>query len=215
MVLILDNDWENSIPSISTKMGFFRRVHDATLRDKVLSCEISRPQCWATSLQIERSQPHVGWAMWPKCPRNECRGKFAGCSHGKATQTPSKDQVEWLHLRRCLFPSWREASRTIWDCCWPWSTVFRVLLGLLSLQPFPEERRAWNWMEFSEVLCCYLARFISLAGRAGLKPMQPMQLHWAPSIRGSRAMVFGHVVHFRQILLALANSVKPAYKSHC
>jgi len=27
--------------------------------------------------------------------------------------------------------------------------------------------------------------------RAGLKPMQPMQLHWAPRLLGSRAMVFG------------------------
>jgi len=27
--------------------------------------------------------------------------------------------------------------------------------------------------------------------RAGLKPMQPMQLHWAPRLWASRAMVFG------------------------
>jgi len=32
--------------------------------------------------------------------------------------------------------------------------------------------------------------------RAGLKPMQPMQLHWAPRVWGPRAMVFGQVVHF-------------------
>ena len=28
-------------------------------------------------------------------------------------------------------------------------------------------------------------------GRAGLKPMQPMQLHWAPCLWGPRGMVFG------------------------
>ena len=27
--------------------------------------------------------------------------------------------------------------------------------------------------------------------RAGLKPMQPMQLHWAPRLWGPRAMLFG------------------------
>jgi len=27
--------------------------------------------------------------------------------------------------------------------------------------------------------------------RAGLEPIQPMRLHWAPRLRGPRAMVFG------------------------
>jgi len=30
-----------------------------------------------------------------------------------------------------------------------------------------------------------------LSTRASLKPMQPMQLHWAPRLCGPRAMVFG------------------------
>jgi len=50
--------------------------------------------------------------------------------------------------------------------------------------------------------------------RAGLKPMQPMQLHWAQLLWGPRAMVFRKVVHFCQILLELENSVETAYKSH-
>jgi len=41
--------------------------------------------------------------------------------------------------------------------------------------------------------------------RAGLKPMQPMRLHWAPRPRGPRATVFGRVVYFCQILLAHEN----------
>ena len=49
--------------------------------------------------------------------------------------------------------------------------------------------------------------------RAGLKPMQPMRLHWAPRLRGPRAMVVGQVVYFCQILLAHGNCRK-AYKSH-
>ena len=47
--------------------------------------------------------------------------------------------------------------------------------------------------------------------RAGLKLMQPMQLHWAARFRGPRAMVVGQVVLFCQILLELENCRK-AYK---
>jgi len=50
--------------------------------------------------------------------------------------------------------------------------------------------------------------------RAGLKPMQPMQLHWAPHLWGPRGMVFGQAVHFCQILLELENSVETVYKPH-
>jgi len=51
------------------------------------------------------------------------------------------------------------------------------------------------------------------AGRAGLKPMQPMRLHWAPRLREPRAMVFGQVVYFCKIILVHENC-KKAYKSH-
>jgi len=47
--------------------------------------------------------------------------------------------------------------------------------------------------------------YLSAGPRTGLKPMQPMQLHWAPRVWGPRPVVFGHVVHFCQILFALAN----------
>jgi len=46
--------------------------------------------------------------------------------------------------------------------------------------------------------------------RAGLKPVQPMQLHWAP-----RHGVLGRLLIFLQIPLALENSVETAYESHC
>ena len=44
--------------------------------------------------------------------------------------------------------------------------------------------------------------------RAGLKPMQPMRLHWAPRLRGPRASggpapCVWIVVYFCQVLLAL------------
>ena len=44
--------------------------------------------------------------------------------------------------------------------------------------------------------------------RVGLKPVQPLRLHWA------LAMVVEQVVYFCQILVAHENCRK-AYKSHC
>jgi len=38
--------------------------------------------------------------------------------------------------------------------------------------------------------------------------MQHMQLHWAPRLGVPFAMVSGQVIHFLQILVELANSVK-------
>jgi len=45
---------------------------------------------------------------------------FTVYTHGKAAQSLSNDQVEWLYLRPCLVPSWCGSSRTTWDCCWLW-----------------------------------------------------------------------------------------------
>ena len=53
------------------------------------------------------------------------------------------------------------------------------------------------------LLSCEL--FSLSKARAGLKPMHPMQLHYAPRLWSPRAMVVGHVVHFCQIILALKN----------
>jgi len=36
--------------------------------------------------------------------------------------------------------------------------------------------------------------------RVGLKAIQPMQLHWASRLWGARAMVFGKVVNFCQMV---------------
>jgi len=48
----------------------------------------------------------------------------------------------------------------------------------------------------------------SFACSAGLKPMQPMRLHWVPRLRGPRAMVVGQVVYFCLILFAHKNCTK-------
>jgi len=51
--------------------------------------------------------------------------------------------------------------------------------------------------------------------RAGLKPMQPTQLYWAPRFWGPRAVVFRQVVHFSQNRLALESSAETVCKLHC
>jgi len=51
----------------------------------------------------------------------------------------------------------------------------------------------------------YAVLWYIIASRAGLEPMQPMQLHWAPRLWRPPAMVLGQDVHFCQILLALEN----------
>ena len=62
------------------------------------------------------------------------------CTHGKVTQSSSKNQVAWLHLRPCLVPSWCGASRTIWDCCWSRGISGRP--GAAAPWLYPKEKRA-------------------------------------------------------------------------
>jgi len=52
-------------------------------------------------------------------------------------------------------------------------------------------------MEFVAGTISLSCELFSLSkGRAGLKPIHPMQLHWVPHLWGPCAMVVGQVVHF-------------------
>ena len=94
-------------------------VHGVTLRYKVRSCDIRKALDVELHLRIQR--PQLRWlAIYPKCPGKDWKAGPAGYTHRKATHSPTKDQVEWLHLRPCLVPSWCGTSRTTWDCCWSW-----------------------------------------------------------------------------------------------
>jgi len=42
---------------------------------------------------------------------------------------------------------------------------------------------------------------LTLKPRVGLKPLQLMQLHWAPCLRGPRAMTFGRLLIFARYYL--------------
>ena len=87
-----------------------------------------------------------GSDTWPEWPRIDWRGKScwlhprpsgAGCTHGKAAQWSSKEQVEWLHLRPWFEPA--ELSENVVD-----REVYGVLVELLSSWPSPEEKREWR-----------------------------------------------------------------------
>jgi len=43
---------------------------------------------------------------------------------------------------------------------------------------------------------CHSGPALSRYRTFGLKPMQPMQLHWAPRLWVPRVMVFGKIIHF-------------------
>jgi len=75
-----------------------------------------------------------------------------------------------------------------------------------------EEKKADIFV--AEILKGMMESMVGFAFRAGIKPMQPMQLHWAPRL-WPRAMVFEKIVHFCQIHLALENSVETPCKLHC
>jgi len=70
--------------------------------------------------------------------------RAAVCTHGKAAQSSTKEQVEWLHLRPCLVPSWRGVSRTIWDCCWFWGVSSPPRAGAPATLPKGKPGTAMN-----------------------------------------------------------------------
>ena len=55
-------------------------------------------------------------------------------THGKTVQRSATNQVEWLRFLPCLVPSWRGASRTIWEYC---LSIFQVFLGVLTPSTLP------------------------------------------------------------------------------
>ena len=65
-----------------------------------------------------------------------------------AAQSLSKDQVEWLHLRPCLVPSWCGSSRTTWDCCWSWGIFGHP--GAAAPATLPKGNRARKWVNEHE-----------------------------------------------------------------
>jgi len=63
-----------------------------------------------------------------------------GCTHGKAAQRSTKDQVAWLHLRPCLAPPWRGSQqnyqRLLWTVRYSESPRAMVLNPFHTSYPF-------------------------------------------------------------------------------
>jgi len=57
----------------------------------------------------------------------------AAYTHGKVPQKLSKGHVGWLCLWPCLVPSWRGASRIIWNYCWPWGVSSPPVVAVPAL----------------------------------------------------------------------------------
>jgi len=68
-----------------SKIGFLRRVHGVTLRNKVRSCEIREVlTVHQAILRIKRSQLYVISTMWPECPGKIDEASPSGFTFGKA-----------------------------------------------------------------------------------------------------------------------------------
>jgi len=94
------------------EMEFLRWLHSATFRDKVRRCEMRKTLNAEALLRAEIPATLV-WPRFQKVPGKIGEAGLAGYAHRKATHSSTKDQVEWLHLRPCLVPSWCGTSRTI------------------------------------------------------------------------------------------------------
>jgi len=97
------------------QMGFLRRVCGMLLRNKVRSCRIHKAVKVKPLFRIERFQ--LRWVR-PR-DQNALGRQAAGKTNGRATQRSYEDQVDRLHFRLCLVPSFGD-RRSIRNCCWPW-----------------------------------------------------------------------------------------------
>jgi len=96
-----------------------RYAPGVTLSDEVRNCEICRALNVEALLRTDRSQlrwlGHVSRMPQEKLARHALLAK---------PQESGPEFVQGLGgvitLRPCLVPSFCGASRTIWDCCWPW-----------------------------------------------------------------------------------------------
>ena len=71
-------------------------------------CQTTSPNQEIPAMLVRPSVQNAPEKVGDTCP--------AGYSHRKTANRLLKHQVEWLHPRPCLIPSWCWASKTIWDC---------------------------------------------------------------------------------------------------
>jgi len=128
----------------AAEMGFFRNVHDVTLRHKVRKAQLwtSKTLNVQSLLQIKRSHAAT-MARQRDAPGKIGEANPAGCTQGKVAyrfrpRTRWRDYISDLAWS-CLGLEPGELLKVAES-----TEVFRYLL--LLLRPFREEKRVWKWM---------------------------------------------------------------------
>jgi len=104
----------------AVEMGFLQSSRWKTSRQSAQLRNSQSPECRTTSPPNREIPATLVRPCVQNVPGKSGETRPAGYTPGKAVKRTPKGQVEWLHLRPCLVPSWCGASKTIWDCCWSW-----------------------------------------------------------------------------------------------
>jgi len=103
----------------AVEIGFFRWVHGVHFATTWATVKFVNPWMLAHFSESKHLN-YIDLAMCPECSKKIQAASSSGYTRGKAAQKSSQDQVVWLHLRPGLFQFQCGASKTIWDCGWPW-----------------------------------------------------------------------------------------------
>ena len=130
--------------STSARDGILRRVRSVTfVRQSAQLWNSESPECLATSTNREIPATFVRLCDH-NVPVKIGKASSAHYTTVKLSSGCTRTTCLWLHLRPCLIPSWRGASRTICECCWSWCIFESVrLLARASWA----EKRVWKWMK--------------------------------------------------------------------
>ena len=118
------------------------------LATKCAAMKFTKP--WISSHFTQSKDPsYVGSAMCPECP-----GKDFPRQVMLATSTRKQHigcpRTRWRAATPTLLcPSWRGASRNIWDCCWPWRAWVLLVLRAPASLPRGKAGMKIEWRDFS------------------------------------------------------------------
>ena len=148
-------------------MGFLRRVHDMTLRNKVESAQLWNlwnPECRFISPSSRKISDTLVRPFDQNVPGNIGEASPAGYTHGKVDQRPGGVATSATLLGPVFLCG---ASRTIWDFCW--REVHLLILGELPPRPSPQRKAGMKrseWLDLTPVrfnVICTLLVSISAA----------------------------------------------------
>ena len=111
---------KNIISSAIGRNGIFAKSSGVTLCEKVRSCEIRKVLNVESLLESRGPSYSLVGPCYQNAPGKIVEANPACYTHAKKAHRSSKNQVVWLHLRPCLFPSCCGANRTIRKFLKPW-----------------------------------------------------------------------------------------------